>query len=79
MHTDNPHLIKDRRHHFRMYTSCFVGKEAVDWLVESGQATDRDTAIFAMNVLLSKDVIRHGMFSINLLHFILVSLPREFK
>ena len=62
MHTDNPHLIKDRRHHFRTHTCCFIGKETVDWLVETKQAPDRETAVLLMKILLDNDIIHQSEY-----------------
>eukprot|EP00934_Nitzschia_sp_Nitz4_P004621 Nitzschia sp. Nitz4//scaffold136_size62208//53331//58820//NITZ4_006378-RA/size62208-processed-gene-0.42-mRNA-1//-1//CDS//3329535648//4611//frame0 len=37
--------VKDRRHRMRLYHKVFVGKKAVDWLVSSGNAMDREDAV----------------------------------
>jgi hypothetical protein len=37
--------LEDRRFNFRKYKECFIGKEAVDYLVESGQAPNREDAV----------------------------------
>eukprot|EP01087_Luapelamoeba_hula_P008390 TRINITY_DN2095_c1_g1_i2.p1 TRINITY_DN2095_c1_g1~~TRINITY_DN2095_c1_g1_i2.p1 ORF type:complete len:527 (+),score=89.72 TRINITY_DN2095_c1_g1_i2:103-1683(+) len=37
--------IKDRKWHFKTYKQCFVGAEAVDWIVARLTAMDRDDAV----------------------------------
>jgi hypothetical protein len=37
--------VKTRRYRFRSYKKCFVGSEAVDFMVESGWAKDREEAV----------------------------------
>ena len=37
--------VKDRKYHFRVYKRCFLGKEAVDYLVQSGLASNRLHAV----------------------------------
>ena len=37
--------IKDRRYRFIKYRACFVGNEAVDFLIRHGLATTRDEAV----------------------------------
>ncbi len=51
--------IKDRRHRFTMYKNCFVGKEAVTWMVNAGYSKDRKHAIGLMNRLHRLGVITH--------------------
>ena len=63
MHTDNPNLIKDRKHHFRSYQCCFIGRDVVRWLVNTGQAPDRDTATHLMNILLNNNVFHQGLYT----------------
>lgn len=66
MHTENPHLIKDRRHHFRSFQCCFVGKETVKWLLNTGKAPDRDTAVYLMNILISNNVFHQGKCTLSM-------------
>lgn len=51
--------IKDRRYRLRTYPQCFVGSEAVRWLVDSGIAADVDQAVALGNALLDEGVIHH--------------------
>ena len=60
MHTDNPHLIKDRRYLLRNYSCCFIGSDTVDWLLKTRQAPDRETAVYLMNILLENNVFHQG-------------------
>ena len=57
---DEPSLIADRRYHFKTYTCCMVGREAVDWLVKSREATSRENAIKCMRLLQDNGVLHHG-------------------
>jgi potassium efflux system protein len=50
--------IGDRRHRFTTYPRCFVGREAVDWLVQR-EAFTRDEAVRLGQLLLERDVIHH--------------------
>mmetsp|Transcript_43013 Transcript_43013/g.69312 ORF Transcript_43013/g.69312 Transcript_43013/m.69312 type:complete len:513 (-) Transcript_43013:75-1613(-) len=50
--------IKDRKYHFKKYEQCFVGSEAVSWIVSSGFAKNRADA-----VILGNAVMRKGYFS----------------
>ncbi|XP_071835764.1 DEP domain-containing mTOR-interacting protein-like [Apostichopus japonicus] len=59
LHSGDQHLIKDRRYHFRTHSQCFIGKDAVDWLVQYGHAKDRPAAVKLMNVLMRQMVIHH--------------------
>lgn len=38
-------VVKDRTYHFTTYKQCFVGSEAVDFLVSSGMAETREDAV----------------------------------
>jgi hypothetical protein len=44
---------------FRTYNCVFVGSETVDWLLETQQAPDRETAVILMNILLKNQVFHH--------------------
>jgi len=56
---DEPGLIGDRRYHFKTYTCCMVGRDAVDWLVKSREATSRENAIKCMRLLQDNGVLHH--------------------
>jgi small-conductance mechanosensitive channel len=50
--------IRDRRYLHRVYPSCFVGSEAVDWMVASSRLT-RSEAIKLGELLVERRVIHH--------------------
>ena len=50
--------IQDRRHHLNYYPKCFVGSEAVDWLMRTQKAT-RAAAIRLGQTLVERRVIHH--------------------
>ncbi|MGJ3249052.1 MAG: mechanosensitive ion channel domain-containing protein [Elainellaceae cyanobacterium] len=50
--------IKDRRYGLRIYTQCFIGSEAVDWLMSHQKAT-RDEAIRIGKILVERGIIHH--------------------
>lgn len=58
----DPAMIKDRRYHLRIYPTCFVGKDLVEWLVQRGEAPSRFTAVQFMCVLQDHNLIHHGKF-----------------
>lgn len=58
----DPAIIRDRRYHLRMYSSCFVGRDLVDWLIRNGDANSRGGAIQCMNILLENSIIHHGKY-----------------
>ena len=51
--------VKDRRYHLKLYKKCFVGREAVAWLVEKGFAHNRTDAVYIGQDLLQKGAFRH--------------------
>jgi len=50
---------RDRRYHLQTYKNCFVGREAVSWMVRTGYAGTRYQALVAMNELHRLGVISH--------------------
>lgn len=60
LHEESPPLIKDRRYHLRVYQTCFVGHEMVDWLLRKGEVESRREAVAMMQKLLDNGVIHHG-------------------
>ncbi|KAL8582182.1 hypothetical protein ACOMHN_004101 [Nucella lapillus] len=52
-------LIKDRRYHLRKYRKCFVGRDAIDWLVKMCHAQSRGEAILAMRCLQDYGMLHH--------------------
>ena len=59
MHEEQ-NLISDRRYHFKTYTGCMVGREAVDWLVKTNEATNRENAVKCMRLLQDNGILHHG-------------------
>ncbi|XP_038057512.1 DEP domain-containing mTOR-interacting protein-like [Patiria miniata] len=58
-HNCSPAMVKDRRYHLRMYPKCFVGSEAVDWLIKHGSVKDRPEAAAMLSILQRHNVIHH--------------------
>ncbi|XP_076440168.1 DEP domain-containing mTOR-interacting protein-like [Babylonia areolata] len=52
-------LIKDRRYHLRKYRKCFIGRDAIDWLVKMCHVQSRGEAILAMRCLQEHDMLHH--------------------
>lgn len=46
--------IKNRKYKLKTYKSCFIGEEAVTWLVEHGFAENRKEAVTLGNLMLEK-------------------------
>jgi potassium-dependent mechanosensitive channel len=51
-------VIKDRRHLVNIYPKCFVGSEAVEWLIKN-QRTTREGAIQIGQLLVNRGIIHH--------------------
>ena len=51
--------IKDRMYHLQLYKSCFVGEQAVHWLVEQGHAADAEEAVEIGNRMLLMGLLHH--------------------
>jgi potassium efflux system protein len=51
--------IKDRRYHFRVYHSCFVGSEAVDWMVKEFNLKNRNDAVLLGQLLGKRGAFHH--------------------
>ena len=43
-----------------MYRSCFTGVELVDWLIQSGEVTDRTQGLILGKELLDQAIMKHG-------------------
>jgi potassium-dependent mechanosensitive channel len=50
--------VRDRRHRLTVFARCFVGSEAVDWLVER-EGLSRAEAVIVCQRLLARGVFRH--------------------
>lgn len=51
--------VRDRRYHLRKYKKCFIGRDAVDWLLKMYHVQSRDEAVRAMQILLQNGFIHH--------------------
>ena len=60
MHKDNSGIIKDRRLRLRPHISCFIGSQAIDWVINNGLAPNRMVALHAFIILQENEVIHHG-------------------
>lgn len=56
----DPPLIKDRKSLLRSYSSCFVGREFVDWMVRVREAESRDEAVDIGQRLLDAGAVEHA-------------------
>ena len=65
--------VKDRKYHLKAYPQCFIGSEAVDYLIESGHAITREDAVDLGRALqachLFEHVTRDHQFQDNYLFF----------
>ena len=52
-------IIEDRRYHLKTYKQCFIGKEAVDFLVNEGHALTRDDAVALGRALQQSYLFEH--------------------
>ena len=50
--------IQDRHHHMNLYPRCFVGSEAVEWLMQTQNCT-REDAIQLGQLLVDRGIIHH--------------------
>ena len=50
--------VRDRRYRLKLFRNCFIGREAVDWLVEN-QRTTRENAVEIGQILMDRRVIQH--------------------
>ena len=50
--------IRDRRYRLKLFRNCFIGRDAVDWLVEN-QRTTRENAVQIGQILMDRQVIQH--------------------
>ncbi|KAG2440245.1 hypothetical protein HXX76_004357 [Chlamydomonas incerta] len=54
--------IKDRRYLFRCYRACFVGQEAVAWLVAAGAAAGPAEAVALGNSMMEAGLFHHVVY-----------------
>jgi len=51
-------LVQDRRYHLRLYLHCFVGREAVAWMMDK-YGFSRDEAVRVGNAMLEEGLLYH--------------------
>jgi hypothetical protein len=51
--------LSDRSYRLKTYKQCFVGSEAVDYLVHSGATSNREDAVVLGNAFLEMHLIEH--------------------
>jgi len=59
MDKKNGVVVKDRTYHLRVYKECFLGNEAVDWLLLHTHITEREAAGATLNEMMNKNLIKH--------------------
>lgn len=52
-------VIKDRKYRLSNYKKCFIGSEAVQWLVTSGTAENREDAVRLGQLLQDAGLVEH--------------------
>lgn len=62
MKCDGVNIVKNQECEDYVYRSCFIGSALVDWLVETGQTSDRFEAVMLGRELLELGVMKHGKF-----------------
>ncbi|MEM7761043.1 MAG: mechanosensitive ion channel domain-containing protein [Cyanobacteria bacterium P01_A01_bin.40] len=58
MRGDDGLAIADRRYHFNLYPKCFIGSEAVNWIIKQ-QGFSREEAIELGQILIERGIIHH--------------------
>jgi len=51
--------VKDRTYHLQKYKSCFIGTEAVSWMISEGIVKTPEEAVKLGNLLMGANLIRH--------------------
>ena len=51
--------VRDRRYHLQNFQACFVGQEAVDWLIETANARDVRSAVFLGQRMVQAGLLHH--------------------
>jgi len=54
--------IKDRRYHFRVYKKCFLGNEAVDWLMNNKKANTVEESVEILRCVMEEGLMEHVQF-----------------
>ncbi|OQV23994.1 putative DEP domain-containing mTOR-interacting protein [Hypsibius exemplaris] len=54
-----PDLVRDRRHHLRVYSCSFDAADCLSWLIEENEAPSRVAAVFLMNILQKSRILHH--------------------
>eukprot|EP00798_Chlamydomonas_sp_ICE-L_P022719 gene22719-29882_t len=52
-------IIQNRTYRLRKYKKCFIGSEAVDWMVRMGHAPDRLLACALGQAMMNAGLIHH--------------------
>eukprot|EP01084_Bolivina_argentea_P200682 343140_1 len=51
--------IKDRKYRFKMYSQCFIGEDAVTWMIKNKIAQSRNEAVEMGQLLMNNNIIQH--------------------
>jgi len=51
--------LQDRKYHFKTYTECFVGNEAVDWLMTKLSLDSRPYAVNIASLIMRRGIFEH--------------------
>eukprot|EP00483_Globobulimina_turgida_P003007 UN03012 len=51
--------IKDRKKRFKTYESCFVGEDAVTWMLKNKVAHSRNEAVEMVQLLMDYSIVQH--------------------
>lgn len=68
--------VKDRRYRFKTYKKCFVGSDAVQWMVSSGTAETREDAVTLGLLMQEAGLIEHCVRDHEYVAKVWQSLPR---
>lgn len=49
--------VRDRRYLFKKYEQCFVGREAVDWLIKNDLAKTRSDAVILGSRIMDGEIL----------------------
>jgi len=51
--------VKDRKWRLKTFPQCFIGKEAIDWLVKNQKFSDREKAVNLAQAIMDEGLISH--------------------